>query len=224
MIQLTATDGHELGAYIAKPTGTPKGAVVVVQEIFGVNPSIRTVVDQLAAAGYVAIAPALFDRFKKDIELGYTGVDQVEAFALYQLLTVDKALKDVGAAFAEAKKYAKDVAVMGFCFGGLMTWTSATRGSEVGMAPACCAAYYPGGVGKVADQTLSCPVIVHVGTKDSHVGQDQVEAVKAAHPEVPVYLYADCEHGFANLHRAEYNESAAGVAWDRTLALLSVSI
>ncbi len=219
MVTLTAADGHELGAYVAKPEGTAKGGVVVVQEIFGVNASIRQVCDDLAAAGYVAIAPALFDRFKRNIELTYSGVDMVEAFALMQLLTVDSSLKDVAAAFAEAKTMVKDVAVMGFCYGGLMAWLSAARGAEFAMVPACCSAYYPGGVGKVAEHALACPVIVHIGADDSHIKQDQIDAVKTAHPEVPLYLYAECEHGFANLHRAEYNEAQAKVAWGRTLAL-----
>ncbi len=221
MTQITASDGHELGAYIVKPQGTPKGAVVVVQEIFGVNPSIRSVADDFAAQGYLAIAPALFDRFKRDIELGYSGVDMVEAFALYQLLSTESALKDVAAAFTEAKKTVKDVAVVGFCYGGLMSWLSATRGPSEGMTPACTVAFYPGGVGKVADETLSCPVMVHIGSDDDHIKEDQVEAVKAAHPEVPLYLYADAGHAFYNSARKEYREAQAGVARGRTLEFLS---
>ena len=221
MTQITASDGHQLGAYIVKPEGTPKGAVVVVQEIFGVNPSIRGVADDFAAQGYYAIAPALFDRFKRDIELGYSGVDMVEAFALYGMLSTDSALKDVTAAFAEAKKTVKDVAVVGFCYGGLMSWLSATRGPAEGMTPACCVAFYPGGVGKVADETLACPVMVHIGAADDHIKQDQIEAVKNAHPEVPLYLYADAGHGFYNSFRGkDYNEAQAKVARGRTLDFL----
>lgn len=224
MTQITASDGHELGAYIVKPQGTPKGAVVVVQEIFGVNPSIRSVADDFAAQGYYAIAPALFDRIKRDIELGYKGVDMAEAFALYGLLSTESALKDVAAAFAEAKKTVKDVAVVGFCFGGLMSWLSATKGPAEGMNPACCVAFYPGGVGKFAEETLSCPVMVHVGADDSHVKEDQIEAVKNAHPEVPLYLYAEAGHGFYNSFRAEYNAAQAGVARGRTLEFLAENL
>ena len=222
MTQITASDGHELGAYIVKPTGTPKGAVVVVQEIFGVNPSIREVADDFAAQGYYAIAPALFDRFKRDIELGYSGVDSVEAFALYGMLSTDSAMKDVAAAFAEARKTVKDVAVVGFCYGGLMSWLSATqKGAADGIAPACCVAFYPGGVGKVADEALTCPVMVHIGSSDDHIKEDQVEAVKSAHPDVPLYLYADAGHGFYNSYRGkDYNEAQAKVARGRTLEFL----
>ena len=221
MTQITASDGHELGAYIAKPQGTPKGAVVVVQEIFGVNPSIRSVADDFAAEGYYAIAPALFDRIKRNLELGYSGVDKAEAFALYGLLSTESALKDIAAAFAEAKKSVGDVAVVGFCFGGLMSWVSATsKGTADGMTPACCVAFYPGGVGKMADEALSCPVMVHIGADDSHIGQDQIDAVKNAHPEVPLFLYAESGHGFYNSDREEYNEAQARVARTRTLEFL----
>ena len=221
MLQLTTQDGHELGAYQASPAGTPRGAVVVVQEIFGVNKSIRAVADAFAAEGYLAVAPALFDRFKRDIELTYTGVDKVEAFALMQLLSPDKALLDVAAAAAEASKTVDRVAVMGFCFGGLMSWLAATpKAGALGLAPTCCVGYYPGGVGKAADQPLSCPVILHIGADDSHIGQDQIDAVKSAHPDVPVYLYAASGHGFANPDREEYNEAQAKVAWGRTLSFV----
>ena len=220
MTQLKASDGHELGAYIVKPEGTPKGAVVVVQEIFGVNAHIRRVVDGFAAQGYYAIAPALFDRFKRDIELEYTGVDMVEAVALMKLLSTDSALKDVAAAFAEAKTQVKDVAVVGFCYGGLMSWLSATRGSEVGMEPACCVAYYPGGIGSVAELQPTCPVMIHIGADDSHIDEKQIDAVKTAHPEIPLYLYAEAEHGFNCDARKEFNPEQAKVAMGRTLEFL----
>lgn len=221
MVKLTASDGHELGAYVAKPAGTAKGAVVVVQEIFGVNPHIKRVTDEFAAQGYYAIAPALFDRFKRDIELKYSGVDMVEAVALMKLLSFDSALKDVAAAFTEAKKTVHDVAVVGFCYGGLMTWLSATRGSTVGMNPVCGVAYYPGGIGNVAAEQPSCPMMIHLGTEDTHIGQDQIDKVKAAHPEIPFYLYADAEHGFNCDARESFNPAQAKVAMDRTLAFLA---
>ncbi len=221
MITLKASDEHELGAYVATPAGTPKGAVVVVQEIFGVNPHIKRVTDAYAAEGYYAIAPALFDRFKRDIELEYTGLDAAEAFALYKLLSADSALKDVAAAFAEANKVTGKTAVVGFCFGGFMSWLSATRGATEGMTPVCCVAYYPGGIGSVAKEQPTCPVIVHIGTEDSHIGQDQIDALKEAHPEVPLYLYAGGQHGFNCDARDSYNPDLAAVAKTRTLEFLS---
>ena len=163
----------------------------------------------------------MFDRFKRDIELGYTGLDAAEAFALYKLLSADSALKDVAAAFKEAETHAGKVAVVGFCFGGFMSWLSATRGATEGMTPVCCVAYYPGGIGSVAKEQPTCPVIVHIGTEDSHIGQDQIDALKEAHPEVPLYLYAGGQHGFNCDARDSYNPELAAVAKTRTLEFLA---
>ena len=221
MIQLTASDDHKLGAYVAKPAGTPKGAVVVIQEIFGVNPHIKRVTDSFAADGYYAIAPALFDRFKRDIELTYSGVDMAEAFALYSLLSKESALKDVAAAFKEASTHASDVGVVGFCYGGFMAWLSATRGASEGISPRCAVAYYPGGIGDVAGETPTCPVIVHVGTEDSHIDQKQLDKLTAAHPEVPLYLYAGAQHGFNCDARDAYNPEMAKIARGRTDSFLA---
>ena len=149
-VKLTAGDGNELQAYVARPEGEAIGALVVVQEIFGVNPSIQAVADSYAKDGFVAIAPALFDRLEKGVLLGYGPEDMKKAFALYPQLDVDKALLDVGAAYAYAQGTGKGVGVIGFCYGGLMAWLSATRGENVKMQPACTVGYYAGGVGKVA--------------------------------------------------------------------------
>ena len=121
------------------------------------------------------------------------------------------ALLDVAAAFAEAKKEQGSVAVVGFCFGGLMSWLAATRGEDLMMQPACTVAYYPGGVGGVAKEEPSCPVMVHIGESDSHIGTDQVEAVRAAHPEVQVFMYPGAEHGFAGSDRRPTTRSRRGL-------------
>lgn len=221
MISLRASDEHELGAYVAEPSGTPKGAVVIVQEIFGVNPHIKRVVDSYAAQGYYAIAPALFDRFKRDIELTYSGLDMAEAFALYKLLSTESALKDVAAAFEQAQKATGKTAVVGFCFGGLMSWLSATRGPSVGMNPVCCVAYYPGGIGGVAEEQPTCPVMVHIGKEDSHIDEEQRAKFVAAHPEVPTYFYEGAEHGFNCDARDAYNAEQAAIAQQRTNEFLA---
>jgi carboxymethylenebutenolidase len=223
-VKLTAVDGHELKAYVARPEGTPVGAVVVVQEIFGVNPSIRSVADGLAKEGFVAIAPAIFDRFERDLELGYDEADMKKAFGLYGQLDPNTQLKDVAAAFAFVAAEGKPVGVMGFCYGGLVTWVSATRGEELKMKPACAVGYYPGGIGKFAAEEPSCPVMLHFGAEDDHIGPDQVEAVRAAHPEVAIYLYDGVGHAFANWARSSYNEEAARIADERTLKFLKTHI
>jgi carboxymethylenebutenolidase len=223
-VNLTAVDGHELKAYVARPEGTPVGAVVVIQEIFGVNPSIRSVADGFAKEGFVAIAPAIFDRFERDLELGYGPEDMKKAFDLYAKLEPETQLKDVAAAFAYVAAEGKPVGVMGFCYGGLLTWVSAVRGEALKMKPACVVAYYPGGIGKYAAEEPSCPVMLHFGAQDDHIGSDQIEAVKAAHPEVGIYLYDGVGHAFANWARPSYNEEAARIADERTLKFLKTHI
>ena len=222
---LKAADGHELQAYVALPEGAVTGGLVVVQEIFGVNQSIRDVADSYAKEGFVAVAPAIFDRYERGVELGYEDADMKKAFELYGKLNPETVLLDVAAAYEEARaKSGKDVAVMGFCYGGLTSWLSATRGETFEMQPACTIGYYPGGIGGVATEEPSCPVLLHFGSADSHIGQDQVEAVREAHPEVEVYVYSGVEHGFANHMRPSFNRDAAKLAGERTLTFLKSNL
>ncbi len=223
-IRLKAEDGHELGAYVAKPEREAIGAVVVVQEIFGVNKSIRGVVDDYAREGLLAIAPAIFDRIERNLELGYGEADMKKAFGIYPSLNPDVTLMDIAAAFHHAKQMGKPTGVLGFCYGGLVTWLSATRGENHAMQPDCCVGYYPGGVGKVATEEPVCPVLLHFGADDDHIGKDQVEAVRAAHPEVEIYLYEGAGHAFANPDRPSYKAEQAKLAWDRSLEFLKANL
>ncbi|MEO6802006.1 MAG: dienelactone hydrolase family protein, partial [Granulicella sp.] len=191
---LKATDGHELKAYIASPEGTPKGAIVVVQEIFGVNAHVRSVADGYAKDGFLAIAPALFDRYERSLELKYDGEDKQKAYDIYGKLNPDTALLDIAAAFAEVAQPGNaqpvfKTGVLGFCWGGLMSWLTATRAATVGIHPACAVAYYPGGIGKFATEQPTCPVMVHVGKEDTHIAGEQLDAVRQAHPESEVEIY-----------------------------------
>ena len=224
-VTLTAQDGHQLSAYLARPDGTPVGAVVVLQEIFGVNAYIRSVADGFAKEGYVALAPALFDRVERGVELTYGGADLHRAVGLRQKLSPETALLDVAAAFAQLKQEDhKGIAVVGFCFGGFLTWLAATRGESLKMRPDCCIGYYPGGIGGVAKEEPSCPVLLHFGADDSHIGPEQIEAVREAHPEVALYVYEGAEHGFSCDARASFNPEQARVARGRTLDFLRTHI
>lgn len=220
-VELTAVDGHKLSAYVARPEGEAKGAVIVVQEIFGVNPSIRAVADAYAKQGYVGIAPALFDRFEKNVQLGYGPEDMKKAFELYPKLDKDASVKDVAAAFEYVKGTGKGAAVLGFCYGGLIAWLSSTRGPALGMTPVCTVSYYPGGVGSVATEATSCPTLLHFGADDDHIGKDQSDAVRSAHPDAEIYLYEGVGHAFANPDRPSYVASAAKLADERSLAFLN---
>jgi carboxymethylenebutenolidase len=225
-VQLTAADGNELAAYVAEPEGAAIGALVLVQEIFGVNAHIRSVADGYAKDGFLVIAPALFDRFEKGVELKYEGEDMGKAFGLYGQLKPETTLLDVAAAFAYVKGDHK-TGVIGYCYGGFTAWIAATRGKASGFDVACAVGYYAGGIGSVATEEPTCPVLLHFGGKDSHIGPEQIEAVKAAHGDhgdVTIYLYEDAEHGFNCDARGSYNPEAAALARERSLAFLKANI
>ena len=223
-IKLNAQDGHELNAYVAQPNEPAVGAIVLIQEIFGVNAHIRSVADGYAEDGFVVVAPALFDRIESGVELRYEGEDMKRAFDFYQQLRPETALLDVAAAYNEIKSLGKGVGVLGFCYGGLISWLSATRGENLKMQPACRVGYYPGGIGSVASEEPSCPVMLHFGAKDSHVGADQVEAVRSAHPEVEIFVYEGAEHGFNCKPRSSFHPASAALARERTLAFLKTHV
>ncbi len=224
-VKLKADDGHELGAYVATPAQEPIGALVVVQEIFGVNKSIRGVADEYAREGFLAIAPALFDRFERNVELGYGEADMKKAFTVYYpKLDPDVSLLDIAAAFHFGKQSGKPTGVLGFCYGGLTSWLAATRGDKLRMKPDCCGGYYAGGIGKVAAEKPVCAVLLHFGAADDHIGSDQVEAVHGAHPDVEICLYEGVGHAFANPDRPSYNAAAAALAHTRSLAFLKKNL
>ncbi len=209
---------------MATPAREPVGALVVVQEIFGVNKSIRAVADHYAREGILAIAPALFDRFEPNVELGYNDEDMKKAFSIYPKLDPNVTLLDIAAAFHYGKQAGKATGVLGFCYGGLTAWLSAVRGENVRMQPDCCVGYYPGGVGKFAAEEPVCPVMLHFGGADDHIGKDQIDAVRTAHPEVEIFIYEGVGHAFANPDRPSYNAAAAALADRRSLEFLKKNL
>lgn len=215
-VTLEAQDGFDLGAYVAEPEGPAKGAVVVIQEIFGVNQHIREVTDGYAAEGYYAIAPKIFDRIDRDIELGYEDADMGKGIELaFQKLDQAAALGDIQTAISAAGQHGK-VGVVGYCFGGLMTWLAACTLQGVSAA----SSYYGGGVAGQMDKSPNCPTIMHFGELDAHIPMSDVEAVKAAQPDVPVYVY-NADHGFNCDHRGSYDADASATALARTLDLFA---
>lgn len=215
-VQIRSADGFTLGAYQAMPSGTPKGAVVVIQEIFGVNRHIREVVDGYAADGYFAIAPQIFDRIERNIELGYDEADMGKGIELaFQKLDHGLTAQDLQAAVEAASVHGK-VGVVGYCFGGLLTWRCACDLEGVSAA----SAYYGGGLANEADKAPRCPVMMHFGDKDAHIPMSDVEKVRAAQPDVEVYVY-DADHGFNCDHRASYDAASASLAKERTLAFFA---
>ena len=207
---LMARDGHEFRAWLSAPAGKPKGAIVVLQEVFGVNSHIRAVTDSFAAEGYVAIAPSVFDRVRMGIELGYTDSDIQEGRGYMIQLEPDQTLKDISAAMAVVK-HAGRVGMVGYCWGGRVVYLSAC---EIPLA--CGVSYYGGGITQILDKKPKCPVMYHFGERDKHITQDDVAKIKAAHPEGLCYVYP-ADHGFNCDQRGSYDAPSAALARKRTL-------
>ena len=213
-VNLKTKDGHQLSAYVARPEGEPIAGLVVVQEIFGVNAHIRSVADGYAKDGFLAVAPALFDRFERGVELGYGGADRQKAMSLIPKLDAEKSLADVAAAveFA-AGASGKRVGVVGYCYGGTIAWLAATR---LGV-PAV--GYYGGRISNYANESLAAPVLLHFGRQDAHIPAEEVETIHTAHPEVEIFWY-DAGHGFNRDVDTTYNKQAAETARGRSLDFL----
>jgi carboxymethylenebutenolidase len=214
-IVLRAADGQELGAYVARPAGEPVAGLVVIQEIFGVNEHIRRVTDDYAKDGFLAIAPALFDRIEPGVELGYEGEDAARARSFIPRLDMEKAMLDVEAAVQyAAKSTGKKVEVVGYCLGGTLAWLAAAR-----LPVAAAVGYYGGRISQYVHEQQKAPVMLHFGTQDAHIPKAEVDEIGAAHPDVEIYWY-DAGHGFNCDARASYNPEAARVARERSLKLL----
>ena len=214
MIELTASDGQKLSAYRADPAGKPRGAIVVIQEIFGVNSHIKSVADGFAADGYVAIAPALFDRVQKNVDLGYSPDDIAKGRDIRAKVTNDMAMKDVEAALKAASGAGK-VGIVGYCWGGLITWLAAAKVPGL----ACAVPYYGGGMPDQAELEPKVPVMGHFGSKDQHIPVEGVKRLAAKHPKHQFFIY-EADHGFNCDQRGSYNAPAAKQARTRTLEFL----
>lgn len=212
-ISLTSSDGFELSGYRAEPEGPARAGVVVVQEIFGVNSHIRSVADRYAAAGYLAIAPAIFDRVRPGIELGYTTEDITEGrgIAMGGGLDFQNVLEDVAAAGNAAREAGK-VGIVGYCFGGRITAACAIHHAETFDAAS---SYYGGGIVGLIDQTPVAPMIMHFGERDHAIPMEDVDKVVAAWPDVTVHVY-DAEHGFNCDQRGSFSAVPAAIAQART--------
>lgn len=224
-IDLTSADGQRIPAYVAEPSGKPRGAVVVLQEIFGVNRHIRAVTDGYAADGYLAVAPATFHRVQPGVELGYTESDMQEGFGYktaVEALPAPGVMADIQAAIDHAARASGGrVGLVGYCWGGLLTWRAACLLD--GLAAAV--PYYGGGVTtptEVARQPR-VPVLAHFGDQDHWIPLDTVEQFRQAHPEVTVQVYA-ANHGFNCDQRGSWNAEAAALARERTRAFFATHV
>ncbi|TMH38243.1 MAG: dienelactone hydrolase family protein [Betaproteobacteria bacterium] len=212
--ELQTSDGARISAYDAAPAASPRGALVVAQEIFGVNSHIRNVCDGYAADGYRVIAPALFDRYERGIDIGYTPSDIARGRELKARATTEVALRDIAAA-RDAVASSGKVAVIGYCWGGFIAWMSACRLDRF----ACAVPYYGGGMLDAAAERPRCPVMAHFGERDAGIPVAGVREFAKVHPEAQVFTYA-ADHGFNCDQRAAWDPASAKLARERTLKFL----
>jgi carboxymethylenebutenolidase len=210
-VELKAGDGHAFSAYVAEPSGTPRGGIVVIQEIFGVNSHIRSIADGYAKDGYLAVAPAIFDRVQRGYETGYEQADVQKGMEFVGKLNFDDVLKDVAAAVEHAKSAGR-VGLVGFCYGGTVTWLAAAQ--VPGLAAAV--GYYGGFIPNFIDSRPAIPTLLHFGEHDTHPSPEGARKTLAAHPEVTGHFY-DAGHGFNCDQRGSFDAAAAKLARERTL-------
>jgi carboxymethylenebutenolidase len=210
-VKLTADDRHSFDAYVARPADQPKAGLVVVQEIFGVNKHIRAVADGYAKDGYLAIAPALFDRVEPGIELGYDKDDITRGREIRGKISWDQAMRDVAAAMGFVKGAGK-TGVAGYCWGGSVAWVAACR-----LNPDAAICYYGGNIHECRNEQPSCPVMFHFGEEDSGIPMDQVKEIGKAHPKQDLFTYP-AGHGFNCDMRGSFDADSAALARERTRA------
>jgi carboxymethylenebutenolidase len=215
-ITLTAADKFELGAYRTTPAGTPKGAVVVIQEIFGVNHHIRAVCDRFAVQGYVAVAPAIFDRTERNFTCGYSPAEV--AIARRFVANPDWAafMLDTQAAI-DSVKDVDPVGIIGFCLGGSVAYAAATKLKGLSAA----IGYYGGAIVRFADDKPTVPTQLHFGEQDHGIPLSDVETIRAKRPDVEVFVYDGAQHGFGCDERASYDKPSADLARQRSLAFFA---
>jgi carboxymethylenebutenolidase len=212
VIQLTAADGHRFDAYRAEPAGKPKGGLIVVMEIFGANSHIRQVADQFAADGYLAIAPAFFDRAERNFESGYTPPEIDKARALMQKMNFGDVMKDVDAAMKNIASAGK-TGIVGYCWGGSVAFKAAC--DIPGLA--CAVPYYGGKIPEMIGQQPKCPVQFHWGETDASIPLDKAKAAAAAYNQYDHFFYPNAGHGFNCDQRGSYNADAAKLARSRAM-------
>ena len=214
MIELTASDGHKLSAYRAEPKGKPRGGLIVVQEIFGVNSHVKNVSDGYAADGYLAIAPAFFDRVERGFESGYEQADIERGRTFTPKMQWDKAILDAGAALVSVKSAGK-TGIVGYCWGGTVSWMGASRLAGLSAA----VTYYGGGITANSGEKPKCPVMSHWGETDQGIPIDGVKKFLGEHKEVTAFIYP-AGHGFNCDQRGSYHADSAKTARTRSLEFL----
>lgn len=216
-VTLTAKDGHSLSAWTDGPTDARKG-LVVIQEIFGVNHHMRNMCARFAAEGYAVVAPALFDRAERGVELNYTPDDVARGRTLRGEVKDADVMLDVEAAAAHLA--GKTLGIVGYCWGGTVAWWGATRSTSFKAA----VGWYGGGIAGTRDETPCCPVELHFGEKDTGIPLSDVELIRQAQPGVGIFVYEGAQHGFGCDERASFSAPDAKLAQSRTLEFFAKNL
>ena len=212
-----AKDGHIVDLYVAKPKSQAVATVIVLQEIFGITDHIQAICQQYATHGYLAVAPALFDRIQKNIVLDYSSIKEGRDYKMQ--LQDEQVLLDIAAAAATAENDLK-VAVIGFCFGGALSYLASTR-----LNLNCAISYYGGGIAeKYINQKPLCPIMYHFGALDPIIPSTDVAAIQSNHPEGVFHIYDNAGHGFNCSDRKDYHEESAKIASTRSLDFLKLHL
>ena len=214
-IQLVSKDNHELDAYVSSPQNEEKGSIIIIQEIFGITSHIESVCQSFANKGYKAIAPALFDRFEKNIVLDYSQIDEGKSFK--ERLDITHAMNDIDAAISICDNA---VAIVGYCFGGMLTHIAASK-----LNVSCAVSYYGGLIAENhLDQSPNCPIMYHFGEQDIAIPMENVDLIKEQYPEAIVHTYPEAGHGFNCEMRNDYHRPSAGLAFERSINFLEENI
>jgi carboxymethylenebutenolidase len=213
-VKLKAADEHELDAYIARPEGTPKAALVVVQEIFGVNSHIQAVAEDWAKEGFLAIAPAMFDRLEKNVDLNYDEAGWAKAMQLASGLDFEKAMLDIDACLDWLRSEVETpVGIVGYCFGGTCAWVASSR-----LKIDAAVGYYGGAIVNFLNDEPETPIMLHFGGSDAHITPESIAKIQFAHPEVPIFVYPEAGHAFnRSADPKSYVADAAQLAKKRSL-------
>ncbi len=213
-VTLQAADGFELDAYVARPAGEIKAMLIVVQEIFGVNKHIQSVADDWSHDGFLCIAPQMFDRIEKGVNLGYDEAGYAKAMSFLPRLDMDKSMADVDAAIDWLRNEADlSVGIVGFCYGGTVAWLAATR-----LKIEAAVGYYGGNIANFVSEAPQCPVMLHFGADDAHIPEAKIDSIRNAHPEVPIFVYEDAGHAFnRSVDPKSFNSVASRLAKQRSL-------
>ena len=212
-----AKDGHIVDLYVAKPKSQAVATVIVLQEIFGITEHIQAICQQYATHGYLAVAPALFDRIQKNIVLDYSSIKEGRDYKMQ--LQDEQVLLDIAAAAATAENDLK-VAVIGFCFGGALSYLASTR-----LNLNCAISYYGGGIAeKYINQKPLCPIMYHFGALDPIIPSTDVAAIQSNHPGGVFHIYEDAGHGFNCSDRRDYHSESAELAFARSLEFLKMHV